>query len=284
METDSENDGPPPKKKPRHYTPRSSSSTFLGKYVCKVAVARLLGVGESTVGKVRSGVKCFTNNDRVPAPKHPQLGYSLQRITNVKWVSVLMFFWLLYHSACEVLPTRIAMPSDMRASHNVDSEFFAIDDRDEDGPVRFINHFMASLNSYGNDPTSMNIGPGTFKGPRRHLQHSTMTELFWEYCAYMSSHSKPPASYTVFQRVFKKVFENHVRFRAKSEHSQCETCSALKRQSAAARTRDLRDKINRQYSTHLLAQWLDRQIYWSYRSMSMNWCTHHFQLSEKCFP
>ncbi|CAK9008227.1 unnamed protein product [Durusdinium trenchii] len=136
---------------------------------------------------------------------------------------------------------------------------------------------MTSLHRYRSDVDVHLIGPGTFKGERRELPNSSRTELYFEYVAHCSTTSEVPASFNTFLRVVNRVMGPHVRdghlhFRKDSEHAKCDTCVRLKkllrpnRQGAA-----LNDAASQSYSRHLLSQWLDRQAYWSYRSLSQTW-------------
>ena len=107
-------------------------------------------------------------------------------------------------------------------------------------------------------------------------RHSSRTELFFEYVAHCNATSEEPASYTTFLRVANKILGPHLRtghlhFRKPNEHSKCDTCIRLKK---ACRKKQLQpgdsDAATRAYSSHILSQWLDRQIYWSFRSLSQS--------------
>ena len=71
----------------RQYTPRRvEPMVFLGKQVCVRAGARLLGVGQTSLQKLRSGEQVFVQKSgkgRVPASaKHPTLGFSMRGLSN----------------------------------------------------------------------------------------------------------------------------------------------------------------------------------------------------------
>ena len=132
----------PPAKK-RKYTRRSSETMkleFLKKTVCRSAHMRLYGIGSSAVQNVRAGKQAFTmHNSRLEEPKHQTLGISLTRnSTNSKWPSILNFFWMLYISVAEIMPTRFVMPS-----KGDFSESFM--EKDPDFQERYTRSFMNQL-------------------------------------------------------------------------------------------------------------------------------------------
>lgn len=143
-ETDSEGDTalPPPEKK-RKYSNRVSSSplTFLEKPVCRHAHLRLYGVGSSALQRLRAGEAAFSmHQNRLPEPKHSTLGVSLaRRIDKQKWPNVLAFFWLLYMSVAEILPTRLTMP---KSSNGLLESYV---EKDPDFEERYIRSFMSTL-------------------------------------------------------------------------------------------------------------------------------------------
>jgi hypothetical protein len=164
-ETDQEDQ--PSSSKRTYARRRAGPLEFFGKTVCVFAFQALMGVGTSTVQRLRRGKRAFTNNRRQKEPKHPMFGFSLDR--GRKWVGIISFLWLVYHSVGEVLPTTVSMPNTMIETpfpKKVDTDFHE----------RSVNAFMTSLDKYGHDIDVMNIGPGTFAGPKRHIQHTTRTE------------------------------------------------------------------------------------------------------------
>ena len=72
-------------------------------------------------------------------------------------------------------------------------------------------------------------------------------------------------------RIYKQVFEQHLRFRGKTEHAQCDICQRLKRRISEADSRVQREELTKQYSRHILSQWLDRQVYWKLRALSQSY-------------
>lgn len=145
LETDSDNEaGIQPPAKKRCYTARSSqtlSLTFLGRLVCKHAHARLYGIGANSLQNLREGraASTLTGEDRLREPKHPTLGMSMARDSSrSKWPNVLAFFWLLYISQAEILPTKLRMPKET-GMHETPAF------KDPDFEERYVRAFMTTL-------------------------------------------------------------------------------------------------------------------------------------------
>ena len=270
-------DSEPGEAESTHARPRRAAGdiNFLGKKVCVHALSRLLSVGSSILSKLRAGQTVFCG--RKTEVKHPTLGVSLER-EGLMWQSVLRFFWHLYHSAAEVLPISLSVPRGQQA----ESPF--PDDPADDTATRFQHDFLRSLDAYCNSPeATLHTGPGTFAGPARCLQHSSRTELFWEYVAACESSGETPASYNTFMKMANKIMKpgqrgNFLRFRKKGDHAQCDTCSFLKQEVRRSRSIDGKKAACARLSAHLLSQWQDRQIYWSFRALSHTW----FQMVKGC--
>ena len=224
----------------------------------------------------------------VCAVGNPAFGFAMRGDTAEKWPQIIMYLWHVYHSAAEYMPDgvrhRLGKPQLPEAPFNCQ-------DRDSDDIDRHVNGFLKRLQTYSSDIDVHLIGPGTFKGERRHLQHGNQTELFYEYLAFCEARSQSPSSYTTFIRVCNKVIGPHVRsghlhFRKQSEHSKCDVCVRLKqslkfrhgRCEAASREANIRA-----YSMHILSQWLDRQVYWSMRSLSQTWFQSHREFGQRSF-
>lgn len=243
---------------------RASQASFLGKPVCIHALQALLGIGTSTIQRLRAGERAFTNSRRPSRQKHPTFGFALDHNSSAMWPGIVMFLWETYQSCAEVLPTDFKMPKE--------TEVQVPEHRDPDLEERLVNHFVRSLESYTSDPDVHMVGPGTFAGPCRFLQCSTRTELYWEYSASCHAKGVSPASYSTFLRVANAVLKpgirnQHLRFRGVTQHGSCNTCYDLK-QKLKTGNMAKRQEAYRNYSHHLLSQWLDRQQYWSYRSLS----------------
>lgn len=133
---------PPPPAKKRRYNARSSDTMklkFLQKPVCRAAHMRLYGIGSSAVQNVRSGRQAYNMNEtRMKEPKHPTLGVSLARSNHsTKWPNILSFFWMLYISVAEIMPTKFVMPSCGQPESFVD--------QDPDFQERYTRAFMSSI-------------------------------------------------------------------------------------------------------------------------------------------
>ena len=106
---------------------------------------------------------------------HPTFGFAMRGDVAEKWPSVVMFLWFVYHSAAECMPTdslhKLKKPEAIK-------EAAFVEDRDPDLSARHINHFVRTLQTYNSDIEAHLIGPGSFKGERRYLQHGSRTEFF----------------------------------------------------------------------------------------------------------
>lgn len=202
------------------------------------------------------------------------IGHALQTSVdaNLSKVGVVLFFWFLYHCCAEPLPTTFTTPR--RAGKEAP---FLDSCRDEDFSLRVVNKFVEGLNTYCENPDLLNIGPGSFAGSRRHLPHTSRTELYWEYrAAVRSGGTEDAASYSQFLKVANKIlgprsFGSHLGIRKVCQHGSCNTCFDMKTAIRNAKTAAERSDAYTAYSHHLLAQWLDRQIYWQFRKLSQNW-------------
>lgn len=289
-----------PKQNPsRSYAARRREPfTFLGKRVCSRAFARLLGVGQTTLQRLRNGEAMFTNKSRPPIPKHPSFGFSLRGDAGSKWSHVVLFLWMIYHSSAECMPTDFVSGfKNLQAGKKkdeLDDCIFPESNDNEDDVLRSVNGFMRSLHQYNSDIEAHMIGPGFFRGERRHLAHGNMTEMFFEYRAYCKAVGESdPASFSTFNRIAQKVFGPHMsagflRFRKPSEHAVCDVCTRLKRSLRFRRgvlggsdgsSADA-DAVSA-YTSHILHQWLDRQCYWSLRTLSQGWFRRERELGEK---
>lgn len=103
----------------RKYKTRTGSARrtgmFAGKRVCLWALQKLLGIGDSTMQTLRAGLATWRPGSR-SEPQHPELKFSMLRAerASTKWVSVLWFFWHLYHSAAEGLPESVVQMDTLR--------------------------------------------------------------------------------------------------------------------------------------------------------------------------
>ena len=281
--TSPEDDQDRPAKRPRYAKRSSETLTFLGAPVCRRAYIILLQVGGSTISKIRSGQTAFTNKLRPPIPKHPTFGFSLKGDCQKRWKDIVMFLWHVYHSAAEIMPTNWKTVS----GHDKVAEPPFPDSGDpEDDRERLIHSIMQTVNTRSTDLEINLIGPGTFQGPRRSLMHGSRTELFWEYRVFCESNALQPASYTTFMKITNCVLKpgmrnNHLRFRGKTEHGQCDTCFRLREKVRKAKGEGDKMELQKELHRHYLSQWLDRQNYWSCRTVSQQWFSNVLSENER---
>ncbi|CAE7335211.1 unnamed protein product [Symbiodinium sp. CCMP2592] len=260
---------------------RRREASFAGKAVCCRAFRSLLGVGETTLQRLRRGENIYTNKTRTPQPKHPTFGFILRGETAAKWMGVVMFLWYTYHTSAEY------MPDNFRAAAKGSSFQAVAASDDTDVQLRAVNSFMKTLHTLSSDVDVHNIGPGTFAGERRFLPFGCRSEMYWQYRAYCESNKESCASYTTFMRLAKKVLgvgqrESHLKFRKVNEHAKCDTCVRLKHaMKAKLGVGKSREDQQKTYMQHLLSQWLDRQLYWQFRTMSQTFFRQHLMLGDR---
>ncbi|CAK9117825.1 unnamed protein product [Durusdinium trenchii] len=161
----------------------------------------------------------------------------------------------------------------LRSERAVESPFPSEKEEQADDIERVLNSMSRMLQTTWTDADVHLVGPGTFKGPVRSLPHATRTELYYTYLAFCESRQMQHASYSTFLRVANKILKpgirnGHLRFRKVNEHGQCDTCFALRQNMTRARTTQQKEEARQEHHRHVLAQWLDRQIYWSFRSLA----------------
>lgn len=192
-----------------------------------------------------------------------------------------MFLWFVYQSSAEVLPTNWST-----CKGKLPETPFLEDDPDnnlEDERLRLLNGMARAINTRSTDVEVNLIGPGTFLGPRRSLMHARRADLFWEYRAYCAARSIEPCSYSSFTRVSSKVLrpDGHLRFRKASEHAQCDQCYNLREKIRTAKNEMAKLEAPKDLQRHHMLPWLDRQIYWSFRSMSQTYFASTLDLNQR---
>ena len=244
------------------------TAQFLGKPVCVRALSRLLAIGTSTLHKMRRGEEVFAG--RPARPKHPVFEFCLDGELQAKWHAVVVFLWRIYHSSAEFLPNHFKLPAAECEAPFPDE---GGDDSAEDFSQRYVSKVLNELDVYSADMNVMLLGPGNPDAPKRFLQHSTRTELFFEYVAYAEASGEQAASYSTFLRVANAVMKLGMRggqlaYRKAGDHAQCDICWQLKQEIRQAKDRKERESRHKAYVKHVLSQWLDRQCYWQHRSTS----------------
>jgi hypothetical protein len=180
----------------------------------------------------------------------------------MKWPSVLMFLWYVYHTCAEGLPEKLVSLSEVRGVNHLvaksagEAPWF---DSEE------LSDLSLHITNYATDPESALKGPGFLSGTKRYLQHDAPIHLFFEYVAWCRQSDSLSASYSTFLRVFKKVFGTHLQFRKAggSQHAECTLCNGYKQELRCCRSFSGKMRIIDKYTTHLLSQWIDRQMWWA---------------------
>ncbi|CAK9095098.1 Modification methylase HaeII (M.HaeII) (Cytosine-specific methyltransferase HaeII), partial [Durusdinium trenchii] len=133
---------PPPVKRGRYAARSSQGSEFLNKSVCKEALARLVGVGNSTISKIRRGEMAFTNHSRPELPKRPMFGFTMRGETSALWEHIIMFLWFVYQSCAEFMPNYFRMAGEQSAETAFPEDK---EDVDHDCIARLVNGFSQTL-------------------------------------------------------------------------------------------------------------------------------------------
>ena len=265
----------PPQKKRRYAKRNGTQLQFLNQDVCLRAHQRLYGVGTKALQNLRESMPAYTMHEkRLQEPKHETLKVSLKRSSlQARWPQLVSFFWMLYVSCAEILPTKFRMPASSLYEQEIGS--------DPDFQERYTAAFLQNIEKQFELSHGGQSGPGTFEGPRRFLEHAQPIDLYHQYTAFSEAESKKPAGFTTFMRVFKRIFATHLGFRQKGEHAQCNVCFRYKDRIKKAGTKKIKDELLRGYTQHLLSQWLDRQFYWRMRSLSRNFYSGVIALGNK---
>ena len=267
--------------------PRTSAKAeFLKKTVCIKALSRLLGVGSSTLQRLRQG-HCQVYAGRPKRPKHPVFGFCIDSDTATKWKVVVTFLWHIYHSSAECLPTSGRLQKACQSAEEAAFPETREEEEDSNFSMRFVTQVMRELHVYSSDLDLLRLGPDSGDlAPKRYLQHSTRTELYYEFVAFCEASNQQAASFATFLRVANAVMKPGMRgarlaFRKPGDHAQCDRCwelkDAIRRSSNAAE----RESNHRALVKHVLSQWLDRQQYWQHRSQSHRWFQQYIAMGDK---
>lgn len=150
----------------------------------------------------------------------------------------------------------------------------------EEERQRAIASAVLHVEAYGRNVESFLRGPGFWRGPKRYLPHGTPMSLYWEYLAFMQNRAEGPASWTVFFKIFKKLWGVKLRFRnRKGQHASCDMCIGLKRDVKLARSMAERHGLLQRYMTHVHAQWRDRMVWWALCTLSVQWASQSMQVA-----
>ena len=150
---------------------------------------------------------------------------------------------------------------------------------------RVLTAAVLQVEAYTRNVETFLRGPGFWKGDKRWLPHDTPMGLYWQYLAFMKPRSESPASWSVFFRVFKKLWGTKMVFRKAggSQHAVCDICVGLKRDIKLSRSTSERETLLKRYMQHVFAQWCDRMVYWSLCCMSVTWCGEALKSGARLF-
>lgn len=157
------------------------------------------------------------------------------------------------------MPTKFKMPSEgmvVRGS------------TDDDFEERYVNSFLKDIDAQFSLPRIEHLGPGSFAGPCRFLEYAQPIDIYYQYSVHEDTQGRKPAAFSTFMRIYHQVFGKYLKFRDKREHAQCNVCASHRRKIKLAKTKSTRVQFVKEYSMHVLQQWMDRQIYWKMRALS----------------
>ena len=92
-----------------------------GKPMCLYSWRRVIGIGSPKIARIRRGERSLAKDKK---PKHPVMGVSIEIKKGVKWPSVLMFLWYVYHSIAEGLPDRLVSLNELRGADGLVSKWW----------------------------------------------------------------------------------------------------------------------------------------------------------------
>lgn len=114
----------------------------------------------------------------------------------------------------------------------------------------------------------------------RYVQHDSPSSSYLEYRAFAQSRNEEPAGFTTYLRYHKRVFRTHLQCRKCSTHSQCLVCYTLKDAIKYALGVEERQAAVTSHTRHVLAQYLDRHLYWAMRTVSWQFFTKSMQIAN----
>jgi len=219
--------GQPTRPKPQRYgsgRPRQGrfSVTLLGHAVCLRAAKALVGVGQSRLRRIKSGVADGRRDGakRLRGPGGLPLNAPMM-------TSVLRFLWRLYHSVGEGMPDKFSFKRrDVRtlvvepigasgplveAEEDPDPAFLSAsmglsescsesdhDRRDVEEEERAITAAALYAETARLPPEAASCVPGMLRGPLRFLPPTRRVHVYWEYVAWCGQHDFKAASFHTF--------------------------------------------------------------------------------------
>ena len=116
------------------------------------------------------------------------------------------------------------------------------------------------------DPIAQATRPLPAGWPRRDLPPGRLADLYMVFLAWCSSHKVPSCCAETFRSVWVRDWRRVLRFRKRSTHAECDTCSTLKAIIKHARNITEQIEASGKLVAHLRDQWSDRRVYWQLRS------------------
>ena len=204
--------------------------------------------------------------------KHPQGKMTMRQ--GAKWPLVMVFLWQVYHSLAESMPHKIKLALD-----GIDSKCNSSVASDSDSSSscnfhRVVGAMRICIESSTPLPDFILNGPGNepnTKYPKRYLHNMKPVHLWWQYIVHCRAVNQKPAGASTFYRCLRMMFRPYLGFRHKNEMTKCTDCEAMKKDMRDARTIEAKTRVATVYSEHIAKQWLDRQVYWRMRDVSVRW-------------
>jgi hypothetical protein len=237
-----------------------------GQQVCLSNFTYLLGTTERTVWRLIYGDSDRRTNglsSRHAAPTQ-------------KTLSIDCFFWELYNSAAEPMPTdprsTCKGAGQQESSDSEDADAAGLDWQPDLLPADHLTLWSIASRTWV---------PGL---PKREIQHCTVHNLYWqmlacweELCAQLQetkelSHTTPPApSWSTFKKRWQH-WNRVIKIRKSSSHTQCKICWELQQKMHhRGATWETRMHAAQQLKVHIRHQYSDRTIYWSLRWASQTY-------------
>jgi len=151
------------------------------------------------------------------------------------------------------------------------------DGRHDDEARAIAGHSML-IESVRNPSEAALVGPGMFTGPLRFLPPCKRVHLYWEYSVWATAAAMPVASLHTFLKAF-GMCHKCLRIRKIGQHVVCHTCTIFKKMLGKARFPQERQSILEEYTTHILKQWMDRQVYGHATTISLE-CRRMLEMGQ----
>lgn len=242
--------------------------TVLGVKLCREQFLRQVGIGKRNWKLYVEAAKEGRNH---PPTDRRTIGRWRAR---VKEDSANKFFLWLYNHEAETLP-------DLR-DHHVHGEVLSSDESGSDMPPQvtgpevhdIVAHRLGCIDAFQvsgaasshDDAVSDMLQHKHFEV--RYLSWNTFRGLFRQYQAMCEVLNLAPCGLTTFWQVYKQKWRSCLRRRTRNQHGKCDDCEDFKEHLRKASCKADVDKLVRDYTHHMRAQFADRQVYYSTRGAS----------------